>query len=242
MAREWALRGVSEEELRPPEKPEPPKDPKGKLENFWYHYKWHTIAAVAAVIVLTILIADMVTKTKPDYSIVFATQNYVSSAATDKLKSELEAYGRDINGDGKVVVQFDTIVFSLSDYQVNTANQMKFAAHLSAKDMLIFIVDKETYQNAIAIHEKDGYKFFSPIGVEVEGLEDGGRYWNWKGSELRKLQEMVGLPEDLYFGVRDISGSTDKKSKEVYEQSMELIKAFLTKKPLEPTGTTSANK
>jgi len=53
---------------------------------------------------------------------------------------------------------------------------------------------------------------------------------------------MAGLPEDLYFGVRDISGSTDKKSKEVYEQSMELIKAFLTKKPFEPTGTTSANK
>lgn len=241
MAREWALRGVSEEELRPPEKPEEPKDPKSKLENFWYHYKWHTIAAVAAVIVLTILIVDMATKTRPDYTIVLATQNYISSAATDKLKSELEAYGRDINGDGKVVVQFDTITFSSNDYQAGTANQMKFAAHLSARDILIFIVDKKTYQDAIAIHEKDGYKFFAPIGVEVEGLEDDGRYWNWKDSELRKLQDMNGMPEDLYFGVRDMSGSEDKKSKEMYEQSMELLKAFLTKKPLASTGTTAAN-
>ena len=66
MAREWLLRGVNEEELWPRPKTEPPKTPKGWFENFWYHYKWHSIAAVAAV-VLSVLIAQSIRKDDPDY-------------------------------------------------------------------------------------------------------------------------------------------------------------------------------
>lgn len=61
MAREMYLVGVDEEELKPPAPPEQPKTPKGKWENFWYHYKWHTLGIAAAVIVLTVLIVQLAT-------------------------------------------------------------------------------------------------------------------------------------------------------------------------------------
>ena len=88
----------------------------------------------------------------------------------------------------------------------------------------VFAFDKKTLEENIKSQEKDGFKFFAPIDVEVDGLEDEGRYWNWKNSPLRDDKAMEGTPKDLYFGVRSISGTSDKKSsKELHEQSMELL-------------------
>ena len=50
MARDMYLVGVSEDELKPDPKPEGPKTPKGKWDNYWYHYKWHTLGAIAVVV------------------------------------------------------------------------------------------------------------------------------------------------------------------------------------------------
>ncbi|HOB37208.1 MAG TPA: hypothetical protein PKX71_06535 [Candidatus Avimonas sp.] len=238
MAREWLLRGVNEEELWPRPKTEPPKTPKGWFENFWYHYKWHTIAVLAAAVVLSVLIAQIIRRDDPDYFIIFATEGYVPPSAAQKIEAELEKYGRDIDGDGKVEVQFDLISLSAGDYQMGSANRMKFAAHLSAFDSVFFIIDKPTYQKMIAVHEEGDFKFFAPIGAEVEGLEGDGRYWNWKNSELRKAAELELLPEDLYFGIRSISDTASKKVRDMHNQSIELIQAFLTRKPLKTGSTT----
>ena len=54
MARDMYLVGVSEDELKPDPKPEGPKTPKGKWDNYWYHYKWHTLGAIAVVVVCNI--------------------------------------------------------------------------------------------------------------------------------------------------------------------------------------------
>ncbi|MDD3692390.1 MAG: hypothetical protein PHX02_00590 [Oscillospiraceae bacterium] len=234
MAREWALRGVSEEELKPHPKPEPPKTPRGKFENYWYHYKWHTIAAVAISIVLTVMIWQLVTRDDPDYRLVIATDSYFSQQAVDKLEAAFEAYGRDIDGDGKVEVFAEVLTLG-GDMQYGMANKTKLIAHLTAADTMFFAFDKKTLEENIKSQEKDGFKFFAPIDVEVDGLEDEGRYWNWKNSPLRDDKAMEGTPKDLYFGVRSISGTSDKKSsKELHEQSMELLRAFLTdKKPKE---------
>ncbi|MDD2361985.1 MAG: hypothetical protein PHH84_03365 [Oscillospiraceae bacterium] len=239
MAREWALRGMSEEELAPPPKPEPPKTPRGKIENYWYHYKWHTIAAVLIIIVSSVLIGQIVTKDSPDYTVVLATQNYVSDITRERLESELEAYGRDIDGDGKVEVMIDAISFT-ADTQYGLANSTKFIAHLAAADIMLFIIDKESYDSKIANTEVDGYLFFTPIGVQVTGLEGDGRYWNWKEDAIRKDEAMQGMPENLFFGVRSVGGTSEKEdSKKIHEQSLELLRAYLTKKPLSNEKTVS---
>lgn len=234
MAREWALRGVSEEELKPHGKPEPPKTPRGKFDNYWYHYKWHTIVVIAISIVLTVMIWQLVTRDNPDYRLVIATNSYVPQQAADTLEAAFEEYGRDIDGDGKVEMSVEVIMLG-GDMQYGMANQTKLIAHLSTADVMLFAFDKKTLEDNIKAREKDGFKFFAPIDVEVDGLEDEGRYWNWKDSPLQDDKVMEGMPKDLYFGVRSISGTSDKKSsKKLYDQSMELLRAFLTdKKPKE---------
>ena len=232
MARERYLLGVSEEELRPDPKPEGPKTPKAKWDNYWYHYKWHTIGGLFIVIVATVLIVQMATKNNPDYTIVLATDTYTSDEACQRLQTELETYGRDIDGDGKVEVEIENLYLGSSDSQYSYTYKTKLIAHLSSADMMFYIFDKASYDDNIANQETDGYQFFTPIGVSVNGLEGDGRYWNWKSDALRTDPALSSMPENLYFGVRDVSGTASKQTA-LHDQCLELLQAFLTKTPLQ---------
>ena len=44
-----------------------------KLENFWYHYKWHTITAVFVIVVGVILTLQLCTKV--DFDLLFMTES-----------------------------------------------------------------------------------------------------------------------------------------------------------------------
>ena len=211
MAREMYLVGVSEEELRPDPKPEGPKTPKDKLSNFWYHYKWPVIIGGIVLVFLAILIGQMVTRDDPDYNLVLATEKYVDQASADRLAEELQAYGRDLDGDGKVEVAVETLVTGDAT-QMGMANKTKLMAHLSSGDVMFFVFDKASEEGTIEPQLKDGL------------------YWNWKDDPLRGLEELSGLPENLYFGVRDATGTAaSQKSQQMHADCMELLNNFLTK-------------
>lgn len=231
MARDMYLVGVSEEELRPDPKPEGPKTPKGKWENYWYHYKWHTIAAVAIVLVLAVIIGQMVTRDPSDYTLVLVTEKAVTQSALDRLAAELEAAGADLDGDGKVEVAIDSLIMS-GDNQVDMGSPVKLQAHMASGDVLLFAFEPEMYEQYIRVHEKDGYRFFAQLGVETDGLLEDGRVWNWKDDSRRKEDMLLSvLPEELYFGVRDTSGTAEKKT-ELKEECLALMQAFITDTPL----------
>ena len=234
MAREMYLVGVSEEELRPDPKPEGPKTPKDKLSNFWYHYKWVVIGGVIAAVFLTIVIGQILTRDDPDYLVVLATEEMVADGWADLLGEEMAAYGRDLDGDGKVEVAVEALYTGGRD-QVAMANQTKLMAHLSAGDVMFYIFDKATYESTIVPQQTDGYYFYQELEVEVPGLSEDGRYWNWKDDPVRSEEGLNLLPEDLYFGVRTVGGTaSDKQSVQMSEECLELLQNFLTKTVPEP--------
>ena len=66
-ARRLRMLGISVEE-------EPPAEPIKKasfFENFWYHYKFHTIAALFGIFVLVVGILQLTGKTNPDIYIMY---------------------------------------------------------------------------------------------------------------------------------------------------------------------------
>jgi len=236
MARERYLVGVSEEELRPDPKSEGPKTPKGKWENYWYHYKWQTFGVLAAVVILTVFIYQMATRPQYDYEIVMAVESYVGMTAQDRLKQELEQYGRDLNGDGEVKISLQTLNMSNSDPQMTQAAQTKLMVNLSTADVMFFIFDKPTYdlrfgQNE---HNAEPISFFAPIEADDPGISPEWNYWNWKNSPLRTEPEMLSpytqqpeLPLDLYFGVRKATGSASKRT-DTQDECLELLQNFIT--------------
>ena len=231
MARERYLVGVSEEELRP-DPPPPPPTPKGKWQNFWFYHKWHVVIGVAVLFVAGVLIGQAVSRSDPDYRLAIATDTYISDTAVAMLEQELSAVGKDLNGDGQVLVQVESLYISdgANQSQLEIANQTKLMAYLAASDPLFWAMTPSNYEGLLT--QTDNNDLFEVLDLQAAGVSEDGRYWNWKDSPLLQKEEMEVVPEDLYFGVRTVNADRDKLVR-TQEECLELLRAYITGVPLE---------
>ena len=127
-----------------------PKGFKAKAENFWYHYKYHTIALLVVFVTLAVSIAQCATKTDYDYKIVAATRSVtLSTGQIQAITAELNRYGEDLNGDGEVnlLIVDCTLDGNTSDYQALLAKQQKLQALLMTDtEAMLFLTDNKCLQ------------------------------------------------------------------------------------------------
>ena len=77
-----------------------------KLDNFFYHYKWHTIIALVLIAAILICALQMCRKEEYDAEIIYAGPYQISQnrqAASD-IQSAFAALGDDRTGDGKKAI------------------------------------------------------------------------------------------------------------------------------------------
>jgi hypothetical protein len=84
-----------------------------RLENFWYHYKWHSLIALFLVFTVTICTLQMCDKEKYDVNVLYAGGHAFSreSEGADyseyqKIMSSMKNFTEDHDGDGKISVSF----------------------------------------------------------------------------------------------------------------------------------------
>lgn len=84
-----------------------------RIENFWYHYKWHTIVSAIIVAVIVICTVQMCSKPTYDVHILYAGDERLSSVRIDgdiseyeKTASALKAVTPDTDGSGEVLLNF----------------------------------------------------------------------------------------------------------------------------------------
>ncbi len=238
MARERYLVGVKPEELIYTPPPPPPSTPKGKLQNFWYHYKWVTLGVAAAVIIGTILTVQAVTRVRPDYLICMVMKEPISQSAVDFLEAELTALGEDLNGDGKVKVTLQPL--NIADENGATAQTAKQSVlgHIVARDVLLFAFTPKYYEESLAPAMRDGEKFFTKLDAADAGLSQDSTYWNWKGSSAFSNAAMTHatygplVEKELYWGVRATSEKVSEKDRAEFESHKRLLEAFMKKYPV----------
>lgn len=120
---------------------------KKKWENYWYYYKWHTIAGVFVLLLAVVFIHDIATKEQYDTTVMFAHSEYVEDAEIAQLKSTLEQYIPDVDGNGEVNLLMTPIFMQggeggePSDPEYAYAMQMKMVSELSVNPTLIVIFD-----------------------------------------------------------------------------------------------------
>ncbi len=229
MARERYLVGVSEEELKPTPKAQKPQTPRGKWENFWYHYKWTTIGVLFAVVVITVLVVQAATINRPDYQMVLVTEKAYLDQQLEPLEQALAQYGQDVDGDGEVEVQIINLYMGEKNSTEYYTNSQALQAHLISGDLMLYVWEPAYYENfmdMISQSTDEDYRFLATLPI-TEGAVDDGMVWNWKDSAYRKDEVLKSLPENLYFGVRDASG-TAEKSAQMYEQGLALLTGFAT--------------
>ncbi len=88
------------------------------LENFWYHYKWHTLIIGFFAVILVVGIFQMTKKTDPDISMLYAGPAILTEQGLDELERTFASVlSSDSNGDGKKIVKAVGVTL-LSDEQL----------------------------------------------------------------------------------------------------------------------------
>ena len=88
------------------------------LDNFWYHYKWHTIIIGTAAIFLIVCMTQFATKEKVDAYVLYAGESSFYVSDLYAMEDAFEQVSSDLNKDGKKTVK-------ITDITVMTNEQIK---------------------------------------------------------------------------------------------------------------------
>lgn len=227
MAREWLLRGVDPEELKPTPKDEGPQTPRSKWENFWYHHKWTFWLSLFIVAVIVVGVTQLFTRDDPDYRVLLITETVYTTDDLEAVAALLEPYGTDIDGDGKVEIQVENCLYGNNVDQSRNSGVQAVQAHLVTGDRMFFMWEPDTYKQFMKSIRggEEEMDFLAPLSAESKGIIEDGTVYNWK-DDPRPTKELKKRAPELYFGVRLPQG-TAQNSKELHEQSLELLEKFI---------------
>ena len=213
------LKKMQHGEMQPEPKPSEiaiePKTFKEKRQNFWFHYKWHTVATIFTAIVLTILCVQCAGREKYDYDVVFFTYEACLDAQMDGVKEYLEQYSTDIDGNSEVNVNVINCSFSeISGSQYKNSILTKVQTQIIGnKEALIYILDDKAYEYLNNIVENGIF-----VGEKVT--------LNQEFYELTETEAFGSLPENLGIYLRRVEGTTyenDKDVKPIFEECEKVI-------------------
>lgn len=157
----------------------PPDPAAQKRENFWYHYKWHTIVIILFVIILSFFTKDLFFRTKPDATIIMVSRQYYPQESLDDLARALELAAADFNGDKKVSILVDSILLpsggeqqedagAVMNGQQEYASSVKLFSVVAAASDPIYLLDSEAYACMMDMAGEDS--IFIPDSVSASGL------------------------------------------------------------------------
>lgn len=170
------------------------------FENFWYHYKWHTIAIFFVIIVVTICTVQMCSKEEYDVHIMYAgsydvrgqdTENDISAYET--IQKSLNEAVCDFDENGKVSSSLEALYMLSSkeraeleekfaemkengegSYELNypllNENDRTFRDRITFSDYYIFIISEPLY-NTYQRTEQDTPLFSSLREFVNEGTD-----------------------------------------------------------------------
>lgn len=138
------------------------------LENFWYHYKWHTLITLFVVVVAAVCITQMVTKTEPDVTALYGGPAELTANQAHEVALALQMMlPEDFNGDGEKLCDLAHYMLMTEEQRreyleqaqaagnpviINgsnlTQNQTNFATQLSIGDTVICLLDPVWYRTA----------------------------------------------------------------------------------------------
>ena len=225
---------------------------KSWLENFWYHYKWHTIVSVFLLTVVTVITVQMCTRTTYDAYIVYAGNYEIKKStpgASSPYSEALKSLGRvteDFNGDGEKNVSFSNL------FVVNEAEKDKLLEGTNNLEVNETLVREDTDTLESLIVYSDYYVFFlsERLFKEYEAIGEGVMFvpvdefidpeldyeyasQGRTGVYLRslgfgELPTFCDMPHDTVVCLRYMNEFKKKQSADKYEESKTIFENILT--------------
>ena len=149
---------------------------------FWYHYGKIALVVLVLVIIAVWLTVDALHKEKYDLNMVIAANGPVTDTDATALHTALMKKMEDVNGDGKVVINIQTI--DLSDPENLEGNQQRLLLYLALPEYTLFLLDED--RSSLYCSKEDTFQPLENYGIETE--DPGGlRVYVGDKSLLRDL-------------------------------------------------------
>ena len=188
-----------------------------KVSNFFYHYKWHVIAAAFFIAVIGFFVYDLVKKEHGDIRVLVVTKeanlakqvNY----KTKDFELAFEKYCPDFDDSGYVHV--DTYNIDLSDniqQDYMLASVTKLTGEISYGEAQMYVMDTPALESIIMDGDTSGFvnlEELYPDNPQIDGI-----YYKLKDSEFAYMANYVeACPEDLFIVIRKTTDVTANKER-----------------------------
>ena len=228
-----------------------------RLDNFWYHYKWHSIVALFLVFAITVCSLQMCRKESYDIHVLYSGGHEISRKSVDgnppEYTSALSSIGRvteDFDENGEVLVtlkdlfmlsseEIKKIEASDDDYEVNYAlineNQTILRDTIMYSSYYVCLLSPLVYNEYKTV---DGVQMFEPLlplvseDTDVQYYDESAIYLSSTG--FYSLPGISALPPDTLVCLRTpsvfASHFNEKETKRDYERGKTTVIKILNYK------------
>ena len=219
---------------------------KQKFENFWYHYKWHSIVALFLVIVILVCSLQFCSSTEYDAYVLYAGEYPFTRTSQDGdiptyvgMANALKRVCKDTSGDGEVNVSFLDLLCMTDeqfaeyrdtygaepDRKLLYDDMQRLGNVMNTGDYFILLISPEVYEKYVT--EGDVVRFeplaqYTAEGVEYEYYSDYAI--KLSSLDFYELAYVSSLPEDTLVCFRRIGVFGNNSGvKKNYEASQDAL-------------------
>ena len=219
-----------------------------RWDNYWYHYKWHTVAVILAAIFLIISLTQFFSREKPDIFVMYAGPIYINADENTEFRSAVrQVMSEDFNGDGTKGVSLTDITY-LNPDQVDLTvqkaaeegievivdssynyNSLKvFQMEVFSGEAVIYFIDPEMYES---VKEANGFlplvEIFGDESVPESAVDEYGiRLHELDYAEFFDIVQI--MPEDTILCIRRVSTMSvfkgKSKTEKIHAHHMQMFK------------------
>lgn len=242
-ARRLRLMGITatEENMREEEIPKK-RGIRAFFENFWYHYKFATIAIIAAVAVIGVGVHQLVTRVEPDIYIMLSGPFFYENTEP-LMKIFADTMDEDCNGDGEKVVNIlHTVRYNeeqialLEEEAEKAGEKFEFDRAFNSQEYERFQNEVMVGESIICIMDATLYAEVSDSGVFMsledalgyvpdEAADDCAIYF--KETKFAKYYSAFNrLPDDTVIAIRSETAAQKLKGKKAEKSHRDHLALF----------------
>ena len=224
-----------------------PSTLKEKIQNFIYHYKWHTLIALLLVISLVVCSLQFCSKEDYDAYILYAGSKNIGRTSKDgdvaeisTVISSLKRITDDFNENGETTLNFTNYYYLSADERkdVDDLNEALLAndrnsisSVLEHSEYYLCFISKAVYEQYHKVGDEelfislDGYKTASP---DIELYADNAILLS--STEAYKLPGLSSLPDDTLVCIRrpSVLGGKSKEHTAHLENAKKMLENILS--------------
>ena len=205
------------------------------LDNYWYHYKWHTIIVSFFLIIGIISTVQIFNKKTYDAHVMYVGGKDIPDTKYYDILQSLKAVSSDYDGDKEHTINFSKMAF-ISDPENNMASTVntptvQFLSNLVVQPYYIYLMDVEVYK----LYEDSGV--FVPISelysdIPEDWFYDETAVYFDKTEYANSFPGVDDLGENTLLVLKIMPYSSNKgvtaRERQSYEDHIDMLKNILS--------------